>query len=748
MSHHVVETNINGSKIELETGKWAKQSHGAVVYKAGNLVLLATVCAEKDAKEDQDFFPLTVDYKEKYYSVGRVPGGYIKRENRPAEHETLLSRIIDRPIRPLFPQGYYSEVQLLVTVLSADANTLTEGHAITAASAALMASDIPFDGPIAGVVVGRINGELIADPTVEQMKESELELVVAGSSDAITMIEGEAKELSNDEVLQALEYAHNSIKQRLSFQQELAEKAGVQKREVKLRLPDPELMKLVRDFAFDKVSGANQNRDKIARSEEIEAITKETVEYFTGQLAEKGEEISSVQIKDIKNELHEIEADVVRNVIFHDNLRADGRSLDEIRDITVELDVLPGVHGSAVFTRGQTQSLGVVTLGTAGDYQRYENLSGQQTKHFMLHYNFPPYSTGEVKRMSGPGRREIGHGNLAERSLKPMVPAQAEFPYVIRVVSEILESNGSSSMASVCSGSLAMMAAGVPMAKPVSGIAMGLITNQNGEYKIMSDIAGIEDHFGDMDFKVAGTKDGITAFQLDIKIKGLSLDIMRDALQQAERGRFHILDKMNGAIQEGRTAVSENAPRIDSLQIDPDRIGELIGPGGKIIRAIIERSGAEINVEDDGTVTIASTNKESNKIARSMIEDLFNEMEVGRVYDGVVKRVADFGAIIELIPGKEGLMHISKMSHDRVNEVSDLMNEGDTVKAMVIDVDHSGRISLAHPDYDLASAPRGGGRPPRGGDRDRRGGGGDRGGDRRGGGGRGGDRDRGRGPRR
>lgn len=733
MSFYSVQSNIEGYPVTLETGKWAKQAHGAVTYRMGNLVLLATVCAEKEAKEGQDFFPLTVDYREKYYSVGRVPGGYIKRENRPAEHETLLSRIIDRPIRPLFPEGYYAEVQVLITVLSADVNTMTEGHAITAASAALAVSDIPFDGPIAGVVVGRIDGQFIADPTVDQMKKSDLELIVAGSAEAIAMIEGESDEFTNEQMLEALEFAHERIKERISIQSELAKSTGVQKRELKLRLPDEALLKEVREFSFDRLNEASQNNDKQARSDAIDAINSETVEHFKEKLADAPGFDQS--IRDIKNYLHELEAEIVRDTIFNKNVRADGRALDEIRDISVELDVLPGVHGSAVFTRGQTQSLGVVTLGTAGDNQRWENLSGQQTKQFMLHYNFPPFSTGEVKRMAGPGRREIGHGNLAERALKPMVPPQDQFPYVIRVVSEILESNGSSSMATVCSGSLAMMAAGVPVKKSVSGIAMGLITDSSGDYRILSDIAGLEDHFGDMDFKVAGTKDGITAFQLDIKIKGLTIDIMRKALEQAERGRLHILEKMNAAIDHSRSEVPENAPRIVNIQIDPDRIGELIGPGGKVIRAIIERSGAEVNVEDNGVVTISSVNGDANRIAQQMVNDLFNELEVGTVFDGVVKRVADFGAIVEIVPGKEGLMHISKMSTERVNDVHEFVKEGDAITVKVIEVDHQGRIGLAHKDYDLAANPRPS-RPPgnRDGGRDRnRGGGGGRGGNRGGG---------------
>jgi len=699
MSVFKEESTINGIPLSIETGNWAKQAHGSIVYRSEKLVLLATVCAEKEAKEGQDFFPLTVDYREKFYAVGRVPGGYFKRENRPAEHETLISRLIDRPIRPLFPDGYFSEVQLLVTVLSADPNSTIEGHAITAASAAIAASDIPFHGPIAGVVVGRVDGKFIADPPVDVLKTSDLELTVAGSATAITMIEGGAHEYSNQEIIDAVTFAHEEIKKKVEIQNKLAAKIGLPKRQMSLRLPDAEIKSRMHDLVWEKLKVASRNADKAARSTEVEKVFKEAAETIKTEAVAKDpdRDLSSVS-KEIKHNLEELEYLVVRDAIFNERVRADGRKLDEIRDISVELDVLPSVHGSAVFTRGQTQSLGVVTLGTASDFQRFENLSGQQQKHFMLHYNFPPFSTGEVKRMSGPGRREIGHGNLAERALKAMVPGQESFPYVIRVVSEILESNGSSSMASVCSGSLAMMCAGIPLERPIAGIAMGLIMGEDGKYAILSDIAGLEDHFGDMDFKVAGTEKGITAFQLDIKIQGLTIEILKAALEQAEKGRFHILGKMNEAISASRASVPSNAPRIMSIQIDPERIGELIGPGGKIIRAIIEKSGAEINVEDTGIVTIASVSEASCEAAKRMINDIFAEVEVGAVYDGTVKKIADFGAFIEISPGKEGLLHISKIDSSRVHSVRDFLNEGDKVQVMVIGVDRQGRIDLSRKD--------------------------------------------------
>ncbi|MEQ8352618.1 MAG: polyribonucleotide nucleotidyltransferase [Leptospiraceae bacterium] len=754
MDYHKSEADWNGTGLSIETGNWAKQAHGAVVYRYGNLVMLATVCAEKEAREGQEFFPLTVDYREKIYSVGRVPGGYFKREARPLEHETLTSRLIDRPIRPLFPEGYFCEVQLLVTVLSADPTVSIEGHAIAAASAALGVSDIPFHGPVAGVLVGRKDGKLLADPTKEEIKEGDLELLVAGSKDAVMMIEGGAQEISSEEMIEALDFAHQKIKEKIEIQEELIKKVSPEKREVALRKPDESIREKVKSKFFEKLEAANSAKGKEGRSESVKAVYNEALEYVQAELvADRDEKEQETVLRDIKGYMHELEYLVVRKSCFEKGIRADGRKLDEIRDISIELDVLPGVHGSSVFTRGQTQSLGVVTLGTGDDYQKIETLSGERQKHFMLHYNFPPYSTGEVKRMMGPGRREVGHGNLAERALKRMVPDKSEFPYVIRVVSEILESNGSSSMASVCSGSLAMMAAGVPVPRSVSGIAMGLIMGDNNDYCILSDIAGIEDHFGDMDFKVAGTKKGITAFQLDIKVKGLSVEILRAALAQAEKGRMHILEKMDGAIQEARSDVSPNAPRITTIQIDQDRIGELIGPGGKVIRSIIEKSGADLNVEDDGKVTIAATNTQAAELAQKLIEDIFREVEVGESYEGTVKRIVDFGAFIELFPGKEGLLHISKLSKERVNSVKDVVDIGDSIKVRVLGVDQFGRVDLVREelaDEFAASGAgsnggggghRGGGRP--GGGRPGGGGGGRRPGGRPGGGGGGG-----RGPRR
>ncbi|TGN19296.1 polyribonucleotide nucleotidyltransferase [Leptospira idonii] len=689
-------TEFTGSwgrdSITIETGKWAKQAHGSVVYKTGNLVLLATVCAADEPKEGQDFFPLTCEYTEKMYSVGRFPGGYFKREAKPAEHEVLLSRILDRPIRPMFPEGYFSEVQLLVQVLSADKQVSVAGHAINAASAALSVSPIPFAGPIAGARIGRINGEFILNPTNEEITKSDLDLVVAGTKDAIVMIEGEAQEISKEDMMNALRFAQEQLKVAVSFQEQLAVKHGTKKKEVVLKVPDKELHAKIRDFAFAKLAAANKNAEKAKRNEDIKKINDETVAHFKEILAPEDHS------KEIKHFLHELEYEVVRELVLNEGIRFDGRKTDEIRQISCEIDVLPGPHGSAVFTRGQTQSLGVMTLGTTSDNQRYETLEGPKEKNFMLHYNFPAFSVGEVRRNSGPGRREIGHGNLAERALKKVLPSQADFPYVIRVVSEILESNGSSSMASVCSGTLALMAGGVPISAPVSGIAMGLFSDEKGRFAVLSDIAGIEDHFGDMDFKLAGTKKGITAFQMDLKVNGLGLEVLQKAIEQAQVGRDHILGEMNKAISSVKGNLSSNAPRITLKQIPKDRIGELIGPGGKMIRAIIEQSGSEISVDDSGKVTIASPSETAKEKAIAMIDGIFEEIEVGKIYEGVIKRIADFGAFVEILPGKEGLCHISKLDVKRVQSVRDIVSEGQKIQVKVISVDKTGKIDLSRKD--------------------------------------------------
>lgn len=684
--------SLGRDTISLETGKWAKQAHGSVVYRSGNLVLLATVCATNEAKDGQDFFPLTCEYTEKMYSVGRVPGGYFKREAKPAEHEILNSRLIDRPIRPMFPEGYFCEVQILVQVLSADKQVTIQGHAITAASAALHSSDIPFHGPIAGVKVGRVNGEFIANPTNAELAKSDIDLIVAGTSKNIVMIEGEANEISNQDMMDALAFAQEKIAELCALQNEFVSPMNIKKRDVKLRTPNPEVMKQVREFALDRLAKANRNPDKMGRSNDIDAINTETVEHFKAVLG------TDDHTKDIKNYLHELEYEVVRESVLTDGIRADGRKPDEIRNISCEVNVLPGAHGSAVFTRGQTQSLGVMTLGTAMDNQRYESLEGQKEKNFMLHYNFPAFSVGEVRKMIGPGRREIGHGNLAERAIKKVLPPQDKFPYVIRLVSEILESNGSSSMASVCSGTLALMSGGVPISSPVAGIAMGLFSDEKGRYAVLSDIAGIEDHFGDMDFKLAGTKNGITSLQMDLKVTGLGLDVLKQAIEQAEKGRDHIMGEMLKSIDKVADSLAVTAPRIHIKMIPKDRIGELIGPGGKNIRAIIEQSGSEINVDDTGRVTIASPDMNALQKADAMIDGIFKDIEIGALYDGVVKKITDFGAFVEIAPGKEGLVHISKLDHKRVANVRDVVTEGQVIKVKVLNVDKQGKIDLSRKD--------------------------------------------------
>jgi polyribonucleotide nucleotidyltransferase len=692
MSKITETVRYNEQDHSFETGNWAKQADGSVVYTVGNLVILATVCANDDSREGQDFFPLTCEYTEKMYSVGRFPGGYIKRENKPSENEILISRLIDRPIRPMFPEGYFCEVQLQVTVLSADKHSSTHGHSICAASACLMASDIPFNGPLAGVRIARVGGKLMHNPPSTEFLTSDLDIVVAGTHDSIVMIEGECKELSNVELIEALKFAHEYIKASIEHQTKFANSVNKTKREIKIKVKDANLTKKVRDFALEKLSNANRNSNKHNRSKAISDIYKESVDHFrtTG--------MNELELKDVKAYLHDLEAEAVRDLIFNEGLRADGRKLDEIREISCDITVLPSVHGSAVFTRGQTQSLGVLTLGTISDNQRYETIEGQKEKNFMLHYNFPAFSVGEVKRSMGPGRREIGHGNLAERALKAVLPPFTEFPYSIRLVSEILESNGSSSMASVCSGSLAMMSGGVPIKAAVAGVAMGLITSADKKFAVLSDIAGIEDHFGDMDFKLAGTRKGITAFQMDLKITGLGFDVLEKAILQAEKGRNHILDEMEKTISVSAKDLSRTAPRITVKMIPKDRIGELIGPGGKNIRSIIEQSKADINIDDDGKVTISSADSDSSDKAISIIEGMFAEIEIGKVYQGKVKRITDFGAFIEILPGKEGLCHISKIDFKRVNNVKDYVKEGEIVPVKVLGIDKQGKIDLSRKD--------------------------------------------------
>lgn len=687
------EYSLTGYSVSLETQNWAKQAQGSVVYRVGKKVMiLATACAAKEANPSADFFPLTVDYREKFYSFGKFPGGFFKRENRASENEVLTSRLVDRPIRPLFPEGFFNETQVLLNVLSYDGETNLQPHAINAASAALCVSSIPFAGPVAAVSVGRVNGELIVNPTREQMAYSDLDLLVAGSMEAVVMTEGEAQELPPADFLAALKFAHEEIKKVLQAQDDFVAEVKPVKSEPELRLRDQELIDEVMDAFRAKMEAANQTSGKHERQTAIDTVKKEAKAQFLNEDEEDKE-----RERDVKHALEELEVEIVRNQIFEKKTRADGRRLDEIRDINIELDVLPGAHGSSVFTRGETQSLGVLTLGTAQDSQRYDTLMGQGEKRFMLHYNFPPFSVGEVKRMGPPGRREIGHGNLAERSLKAVIPDLDDFPYTVRLVSEILESNGSSSMATVCSGSMAMMAGGVPITGPVAGIAMGLIT-KGDDFAVLSDIAGLEDHFGDMDFKMAGTRKGITAFQLDVKLEGISFDIIEKAIQQADEGRAWILSKMDDAIKNPRSGVAQHAPRVLKLQVDSERLGELIGPGGKVIRGIIDKTGTNIDIEDDGTVTIFANDTDAAAHAKELVETVFREARVGEVYVGKVTRVTDFGAFVEYLPGKEGLCHISKLDSRRVGKVTDVVKEGEEIEVMCVGIDRQGRVDLSRKD--------------------------------------------------
>lgn len=681
-----VEVEIGGRILRLETGRMAKQADGAVYATYADTGVLVAVVAAKKTNEDQDFFPLTVDYRERHYAAGRFPGGFIKREGRPSDSEILSARLIDRPIRPLFPESFFCETQVMCTVLSSDKENDAGILCIVAASAALGVSDIPFNNLIAGVKVGRIDGKLIVNPTYTEQLKSDIELVVAGTKDAIIMVEGGSKEITETELLDALKFAHENIKKIVAVQEELVAQCGKKKREVKPVELDTEVNKQVREYATAKISDAVRIAEKEAREEKLNAVRDETQEHFKEILPEKTKEINTV--------FNAIEYETVRKMILDESKRADGRGLTDIRPITCELGILARTHGSALFTRGQTQALAVTTLGTSSDEQIIDNILGESSKRFMLHYNFPPYSVGEVRRISGPGRREIGHGNLAERALLAVIPSVEAFPYTIRVVSDILESNGSSSMASVCGGSLAMMDAGVPITSPVAGIAMGLV-KEGDKIAVISDIMGLEDHLGDMDFKVAGTEKGITAFQLDLKVTGISFEIMEKALQQARAGRFHILGEMAKTITTARTEMSPYAPRLTVMQINPEKIREVIGPGGKVINKIIDETGVKIDIEQDGRVIIASTNGEASAQAIEMIKVLTEDVEVGKIYNGTVTRLMNFGAFVEILPGKEGLVHISQLDEKRVAKVEDVVKEGDKLFVKVVEIDDMHRVNLS-----------------------------------------------------
>ena len=680
------EIEIGGKIFSIETGRFAKQANGSVMVRYGDTMVLVTAVASEQAVEDQDFFPLQVEYREKTSAAGKFPGGFIKREGRPTEKEILSSRLIDRPIRPLFPADFKNETQVIAFVLSYDGQNDADVLSATAASAALTVSNIPFDGPIAEVRVGRIEGNFIVNPTHEELIKSDMELVVAGTHDSIMMVEGESKEISEQDLLNALKFAHQEIKKLVQLQVELRNETGKSKWEIKAKEIDSSLLKDVKTLAESKLKAIVYS---VLKKDDRSAKNNELLDEIKNSLKEKYPE----QEKVIAEILHDMEKELMRSRILKEGIRLDGRNTKQVRPISIELGILPRTHGSALFTRGETQSLTTVTLGTKSDEQIIDGLREEYTKKFMLHYNFPPFSVGEVGRMTGVGRREIGHGNLAERALKIVFPAEDKFPYTVRIISDILESNGSSSMATVCAGSLAMMDAGVPIQKAVSGIAMGLV--KEGElYSILSDILGNEDHLGDMDFKVAGTHSGITAFQMDIKIQGISFEIMEKALHQANEGRLHILEKMNESIKEPRTNLSEYAPRLISMKVETDQIGLVIGPSGKTIQGMQRLFGVEIYIEDDGTINISSPNKENALKCKEYIKKLTATPEIGEIYEGVVTKLMDFGAFVEILPGKEGLLHISQIDNKRVEKVSDYFKPGDKVTVKLLKIEN-GKYSLS-----------------------------------------------------
>ena len=685
MQNKSLKIKFGKNDLILETGRLAKQANGSVTVTYGATVILVTACMSREIREGQDFFPLTVEYQEKTYAAGRIPGGFFKREGRPTENEILGSRLIDRPIRPLFPEGFLNEVQIMAMVLSSDGENDPNILALIGASAALSVSDIPFNGPLASCRVARINNELVLNPTYAETESADLEVVVAGNNNGVVMLESRAKEVSEEEYFEAVKFGMDSLKPILALQEEFARLYGQEKAKVELKLIDPALMQKIESLAQAKLAKVYKLSKKEEREEEVALLTKEletqlTTEGFLGP--------------DILTGLHEVEKKQVRKMISDEGIRIDGRSFKEIRPITCEVSVLPRTHGSSLFTRGQTQSLAITTLGTGQDEQLIEALDGEKKKSFMLHYNFPSFSVGETRPVRSPGRREIGHGALAEKALSAVMPSKEKFPYTVRVVSEILESNGSSSMASVCAATLSLMDAGVPIKEPVGGVALGLVKEGN-KTAILTDIAGLEDHFGDMDFKVAGTRAGVTAVQLDLKNAGISLDLLKQCLAQSKEGRLFILDKMSAALSSPREELSSFAPRIDVLKINTEKIGELIGPGGKTIKAIIASTGASIDIKDDGTVLVGSIDAAKSDAAIKMIRAITDEVEVGRIYIGKVKRIMQFGVFVELAPRKEGLVHVSELSNTFVKKVEDVVKVGDEFKVKVIGIDELGRINLS-----------------------------------------------------
>ncbi|MBD0380307.1 polyribonucleotide nucleotidyltransferase [Paenibacillus sedimenti] len=683
-----VQMDLGGRPFILETGRLAKQANAAVTARYGDTVVLCTVTASSEPK-DLDFFPLTVNYEERLYSVGKIPGGFIKREGRPSEKAILASRLTDRPIRPLFPEGFRNDVQIVSIVMSVDQECSPEIAAMIGTSAALAISDVPFNGPIGGVIVGRVDGQFVINPTTEQAEKSDIHLVVAGTKDAIMMVEAGANEVPEEVMLEAIMFGHDEIRKIVSVIEDLVHQAGKPKMEVKLHAVDAAISQAVREFAQARLVEAIKIPEKHARQDAIDVVNAEAVEHFTAVYTETPDAMD-----DVKETLYDIVKEEVRRLITHDKVRPDGRKLEEIRPIECDITLLPRTHGSGLFTRGQTQALSVCTLGALGDVQILDGLDLTETKRFMHHYNFPPFSVGEARPLRPPGRREIGHGALGERALEPIIPNEIDFPYTIRLVSEVLESNGSTSQASICASTLALMDAGVPIKAPVAGIAMGLIKDGD-HFSILSDIQGMEDHLGDMDFKVAGTAKGVTALQMDIKIDGIDRSILQQSLEQAKEGRMHILNKMLSRIDEPKKALSPYAPKILTMQINPDKIRDVIGAGGKIINKIIEETGVKIDIEQDGRVFIASSNQEMNEKARSIIEGIVREVVVGETYLGTVKRVEKFGAFVEILPGKEGLVHISQLSTERVAKVEDVVNVGDQITVKVTEIDQQGRVNLS-----------------------------------------------------
>ena len=696
MTKQVFSLDFCGRGITVETGEVAKQAGGSVLVRYNDTVVLSTATASKQAKEGIDFFPLTVSFEEKLYSVGKIPGGFLRREGRPSEHATLTARMIDRPIRPLFAEGFRNEVQVVNTVLSVEQECSPEMTAMFGASLALCVSDIPFNGPIAGVIVGRVDGEYIINPTSEQQEKSDIHLTVAGTKYAVNMVEAGAKEVDEEAMLGAIMFGHEHIKQLVAFQEEIAAAVGKEKMEIKLYTVEEEIDREVREGFEAKIREAVSIEKKLERYGKIDELTEEAVAVFEAKDYASESEMNKA-IKQVKQICHGIEADEVRRLIIEDKIRPDGRKIDEIRPLDSQVDILPRVHGSALFTRGETQVLSVTTLGPMNDNQIIDDVTEVESKRFLHHYNFPPYSVGETGRMGNPGRREIGHGALGERALSQVLPDEESFPYTIRTVAEVLESNGSSSQASICAGTMSLMAAGVPIKAPVAGIAMGLIMDEeSGNYTVLTDIQGMEDHFGDMDFKVAGTSEGITALQMDIKVNGITEAVFKEALAQAKIARAQILENMMQAINKPREDVGTYAPKIEILHIDPDKIREVIGTNGKVINQIIADSNdVKIDIDDDGKVVIYHMDRASINKAADMIRDIVRVAKVGDIYDAKVVRIEKFGAFVNLFPGTDGLLHVSKIRHERVEKVEDVLKIGDTIKVKVMEIDDRGRVNVS-----------------------------------------------------